>query len=121
MSASSIIDPSKLSIEQMFALRTALGTVFNVMSGLLCQPKFYRQNELDEAGEMLDLLQEEVGHAIDALRQEALTRKPVTGGDLRRQVFFAAEDWADGSCEPRAALKGLINALTPMAERRVAA
>jgi hypothetical protein len=113
-SGAPIIDPTKLSVDQMFALFAALGTVGEVMDGLLCQPRFKHEDDLGEAGKMLDQLRDTVGDAREAIRAEVLTRKAGTKADLGRMVFFAAEEWVDGSCAPEPALKGLTTALADL-------
>jgi len=112
-SVAAAIDPSKLSIEQMFALFNALGTVGDVMDGLLCQPRFKSRHNLNEAGEMLDQLRDVVSDAREAIRRDVASR-PSGEGDASRRVFFAAEEWTDGSCEPGRAIEGLIAALGGM-------
>lgn len=107
------VDPSTLTIDEMFGLYTALGTVGAVMDGLLCQPKFRCRQSLNAAGEMLDRLRDVVSDAAEAIRQEVASR-PTDQGDASRQVFFAAEEWVDGSCQPGPALKGLTTALSDL-------
>jgi hypothetical protein len=111
--AAPIVDPSKLSVDQMFALFDALGTVGEVMDGLLCQPKFQSKTDLNKAGEMLEQLREVIAEARNSIRTEVASRPP-SKDDADRLVFFAAEEWVDGGCEPEAALKGLTTALTDL-------
>lgn len=112
-SAEPIVDPTKLSVSACFALYAALGTVGAVMDGLLCQPKFKNGHDLDAAGEMLDQLREVVSEACEAIRHDVAAR-PAGEGDASHRVFFAAEEWVDGSCNPGPALKGLTTALTDL-------
>ena len=107
-----IIQPGKLSIEQLFGLFEALGTICEVMDGMLCQPRFSHKANLNAAGEMLDRVQEALIDAREDIRQEVRARKEVSKVELSRLVFFAAEEWTDGSCDPEPALKGLKTALT---------
>jgi hypothetical protein len=111
-----LVDPSKLSIDQMFGLFDALGTINDVTSGLLCQPRFKHGgfDSVISAGEILDRLQAAIVDARDMIRREVLARKAKNKNDLARQVQFAAEEWVDGSCEPGPALKGLNAALTDL-------
>lgn len=112
-SAEPIVDPTKLSVDGLLALYDALGTIGAVMDGLLCQPRFKKGHDLNAAGEMLDRLGEMIADARDAIRQDVAAR-PTGEGDASHRVFFAAEEWVDGSCKPGPALKGLTTALTDL-------
>lgn len=108
-----IVDPTKLSVSGCFALYAALGTVGEVMDGLLCQPRFNKGHDLNAAGEMLDQLRDAVADAREAIRRDVASR-PAGEGDASHRVFFAAEEWVDGSCMPGLALKGLTAVLTDL-------
>lgn len=109
-----IVQPDKLSVEAMYSLFDALGTVCSVMDGMLCQPRFTSSRNLNKAGEMLDRIQEVLHNARDDIRREALSRKGLSDREVNRLVFFATEEWTDGSCAPQPALKGITTALTDL-------
>lgn len=96
----------------MFGLFNALGTIMDVMSGFLCQPRFQAGNyKLNSPGDTIEHLQEIVMKDLDAIRAEACTRKTSDTMEQALQVFFVAEEWVDGSSTPKIALEGLKTAL----------
>lgn len=110
---SPIFDPTRLSVDGLFSLFDALGTVYDLLSGMLSQPRFAKHDDphsLNDAGDMLESLQDLIAHAKGSLRKEAISRPP-TVKTAARLVFFLAEEWVDGSSGPDIALKELTKAL----------
>lgn len=105
--------PGNLSMNGLFDLFDAFGTLHDILNGLLSQPRFTAgDHTLSPTGEILEDLASIIAKARDAIRDEAVARKEtVTDRDAARLVFFLAEEWVDGSCSPALALDGLKKAL----------
>ncbi len=106
--------PASLSVGDMFDLHAGLGTTLDVISGLLCQPRFV-QNAPDQR--VLHSLWQMVASMRRAIRDEASVRSPSTNFETARLVAFAAETWVDGSANASDALKGLGEALARLVEK----
>lgn len=114
-----IIDPPSLSMDGLFSLHDALKTVFDVLSGLLSQPRFISTRyEFSPAGEMLDKFSEFVAGALEDIHNEACSRPVTNSNEAERKFFFLANRVVDGLTDPVGAMAELAESAASLAEVR---
>jgi hypothetical protein len=117
--AGQIIDPSRLSMNGLFNLHDALTTVFHVLSGLVCQPRFISDRHVvSPAGEMLDKLSDFVAGALEAVHNEACARPVTDSNEAERKFFFLANRVVDGLTDPAYAMEELSKSAASLVELR---
>lgn len=117
--AGQIIDPPRLNMEGLFSLHDALTTVFHVLSGLVCQPRFISDRHvLSPAGEMLDKLSDFVAGFLEAVHNEACSRPVMDSNEAERKFFFLANRVVDGLTDPAYAMEELAKNAASLVEVR---
>jgi len=112
-------DPSRLNMGGLFALHDALRTLFDVLSGLLCQPRFLTKgNVLSPAGEMLDGLGNLIAGALSAIHNEACARPATSPSDAKQKFFFLANRYVNGLTEPAYAMEEITKSVASLGEVR---
>lgn len=77
----------KLSMRELWALREAIRTTDDVITGLRCQPRFNEKmqngiHEPNRAGDLLETLNEWLRNYVDAIVNVAKEEKPKTGDEV---------------------------------------
>lgn len=83
------IDPAalrNLSMRELWALREGIRTMFDVLSGITCQPRFNEETrdgicETNKAGDLLEKLNDWLGGYEQAIVNIAKEAKPKAGND----------------------------------------
>ncbi|TPM25685.1 hypothetical protein [Mesorhizobium sp. B2-3-4] len=104
-----IFELGKLSLDALFSMHDALGTISDVISAISCQPRFCSEG-LSPAGEMLEKLAEFVEIARGDIHDEGAARPSATERERWLRFYFLANRAVDGSSSPEHSLADVASA-----------
>ena len=111
-----------LSICQLYALNDALRTVFDVVSGLQEQPRFYVERgkvdeSYNEAGLILDDFCDALGIEIAAIEAIVEGKPVLTREEYDRKFYLLAQGYVGGTERPDRVIADLSRIASSMGDR----
>jgi hypothetical protein len=90
-----------MSLEQLHQAYTGLSTILDVASGILCQPRYQAEDDLNEAGKLLNLaIVDAVERILERVVEIAKTLPANDSNSRGRKFGLLASMYVDGRSDP---------------------